>query len=303
MQIITNKPKVVVIDMMSTAVKAGFIEKALYRYLRNHGLEVIQQKWGEKEFMEAATAVRRQVRQDGAYNAAMPAIADKNDPMDQQQQTLFNNMLWMMDNGQETDAHYKLKYAIYVAGYERGALYTHVYQDVARNIRKWKSQGIRIFLFSHAWVVVQQLFMGRTNHEPLSGFIDGYFDNRTLGPMEQSKSFQTLLASIKVPASEVIFLTKGVAEGRAAKEAGIHSILVVSHRTQMQRYDKNDLTSFERLRSFVSAACLLFPANIFCLDLRTNCCGKESQCHHHNPRAQHLDPIRGSPNSCPIAST
>lgn len=252
MQITTNKPKAVVIDMMSTAVKAGFIEKALYRFLRNHGLEVIQQKWGDKDFMETATAVRRQVRQEAPFNASMPPVADKNDPMDQQQQTLYNNMIWMIENGRETDAHYKLKYAIYVDGYDKGRLYTHVYSDVARNIRKWKGQGIRVFLFSHAWVVVQQLFMAKTNHEPLSAFIDGYFDNRTLGPMEQAQSFRMLMNNIKVPAGEVIFLTKGVAEGRAAKEAGIHSILVISHRHQMERYDKNDLQAFERIRSFVS---------------------------------------------------
>ena len=252
MQIFTNKPKAVVIDMMSTAVKAGFIEKALYRFLRNHGLEVIQQKWGEKDFMETVVAVRRQVRQEGPFNPNMLPIADKKAPMEEQQTSVFQNMIWMIDNGKESDAHYKLKYLIYVDGYEKGRLHTHVYSDVARNARKWKEQGIRVFLFSHAWIMVQQLFMGKTNHDSLSAFIDGYFDNQTLGPMEQARSFQMLMDSIKVPAAEVIFLTKGVAEGRAAKEAGIHSILVISHRHQMGRYDKQDLQSFERIRSFVS---------------------------------------------------
>lgn len=252
MQIFTNKPKAVVIDMMSTAVKAGFIEKALYRFLRHHGQEVIQQKWGEKDFMETAAAVRRQVRQEAPFTPAMPPVADKKAAMEEQQTSLFNNMIWMIDNGRESDAHYKLKYVIYVDGYEKGRLYTHVYSDVARNIRKWKEQGIRVFLFSHAWIMVQQLFMAKTNHDSLSGFIDGYYDNQTLGPMEQANSFKLLMDAIKVPSTDVIFLTKGVAEGRAAKESGIHSILVISHRHQMGRYVKQDLQSFERIRSFVS---------------------------------------------------
>jgi enolase-phosphatase E1 len=252
MQIFTNKPKAVIIDMMSTAVKAGFIEKALYRFLRNHGLEVIKQKWGDSEFMESAIAVRRQVRNDAPFNPGMPPVADKKAPLEEQQQSLFDNMVWMIDRSKETDAHYKLKYAIYVDGYEKNRLYTHVYSDVARNAKKWKGQGIQIYLFSHAWIVVQQLFMGKTNHDSLSGLIDGFYDNHTIGPMDQADSFKMLLDRIKLQPSEVIFLTKGVAEGRAAKAAGIHSILVISHRHQMGRYDKNDLQSFERIRSFVS---------------------------------------------------
>lgn len=261
MQIFTNKPKAIVIDMMSTAVKAGFIEKALYRFLRNHGLEVIQQKWGEKDFMETAVAVRRQVRQTAPFTPNMPPVADKKSMMEEQQTSLYQNMIWMIDNGQESDAHYKLKYVIYVDGYDKGRLFTHVYSDVARNAHKWKEQGIRVYLFSHAWVVVQKLFMAKTNHDSLSPFIDGYFDNQTLGKMEEANSFKMLLQRIQAAAPDVIFLTKGIAEGRAAKEAGIHSILVISHRHQMGRYDKQDLQSFERIRSFVSS-----KRNVF-----TNC--------------------------------
>ena len=279
MQIFVNKPKAVIIDMMSTAVKAGFIEKALYRFLRNHGQEVMQQKWGEKDFMETVAGVRRQVRQEGPLTPNMPPVADKKAPMEEQQATLFNNVIWMIENGRESDAHYKLKYVIYLDGYEKGRLYTHVYSDVARNMRKWKEQGIRVYMFSHAWVVVQQLFMGRTNHDSLSACIDGYYDNQTMGPIEQAASFKRLLETIRLPPSDVIFLTKGIPEGRAAKEAGIHSILVISHRHQMTRYDKQDLQTFERIRSFVSSLILLFLLfDELSVSLhRTSCSGKASQ--------------------------
>jgi enolase-phosphatase E1 len=252
MKVEAPKPEAIVLDFMSTAVKAGFIEKALYKYLRRKGRDVMSQKWEDKSFKEVVTQVRRQVRKDISERPELgiPAVAEKKADMIQQQDTLFTNMLWMMDHDMETDAHYRLKYAIYESGYASGEVLTHIYTDVSRNIPKWKEQGIKIFLFSHAWIQTQKLFMKTTNHGDMFHFIDGFYDTKALGRMDRPESYIKLMQELNLSPDQVIFLTKGINEGNAAKGAGIRSILVISHSYQLERYDPNALSTFERIRSF-----------------------------------------------------
>lgn len=249
-KVLVKKPSAIVLDFMSTAIKAGFIEKALYKYLRTQGRQVISQKWEEKSFKDIVAQVRKQVRKDSASDQEIPKVSDKTASMEEQQESLFNNMVWMMDHERETDAHYRLKFAIYEEGYNKGIVFTHVYQDVARNIPQWKSMGMKIFFFSHAWIQTQKLFMKFTNHGELFSHIDNFFDTQALGPMNSPESYERLAQAIGLPKEQILFLTKGTEEGNAAKAVGIHSILVVSHSYQLQKYNRDDLASFERIRSF-----------------------------------------------------
>lgn len=127
---------------------------------------------------------------------------------------------------------------------------THVYTDVARNVKKWKAEGIKIFIFSHAWVNTQRLFMKKTNHGELFSYIDGFHDTHELGSITDAATFQRLVTQMGTSPADTLFLTKGVGEGRAAKQAGIHAILVISHGHQLKRYAPEDLAAFERIRSF-----------------------------------------------------
>lgn len=127
---------------------------------------------------------------------------------------------------------------------------THVYTDVARNVKKWKAEGIKIYIFSHAWVNTQRLFMKKTNHGELFSYIDGFHDTHEHGSITDPSSYQKLVSVMGTSPADTLFLTKGVSEGRAAKQAGIHAILVISHGHQLKRYAPEDLAAFERIRSF-----------------------------------------------------
>ena len=220
------------------------------RYLRNHGKETVKQLWAKKDFMDIVAMVRRQSRRDIRGNPSIPAVAEKDAPVEQQQDSLYTNVMWYLDNGKDSDAHYRLKYALYQDAYEKEKVVTHVYTDCARNLQKWKAEGIKIFIFSHAWVNTQQLFMKKTNHGPLFELIDGFFDGKSIGQMSDPSSYQQLLQKIGIEGKDVLFLTKDVGEGRAAKASNIHSVLVISHGHQLKRYNQDDLKEFERIRSF-----------------------------------------------------
>lgn len=265
MRVRVAQPAVIVLDFLSTAIKAGFIEKGLYAYVRKHGKEVLKQNWGKAEFKELIGKVRRQVRRDRRTNEAVPEVVDKNASLDQQADSIYNSLIWYLDQRKETSAHYKLKFAIYEVGYLEGKLITHVYTDVAENMRAWHARGIMIYIYSNAWVRTQKLFMQKTNHGELDSCITGYFDTSDIGDPTEVGSFKKLIHRIDVPAANILFLTKSIAEGNAAKAAGIDSLLVsslslnsvltplvqvISHSHQMKYYDPQALAEYNRLRSF-----------------------------------------------------
>ena len=220
------QPQAIVLDFLSTAIKAGFIEKGLYAYTRKNGKQIIVQKWAQQEFKDLVAKVRRQVRRDRRSNEDIPVVPERGAPIGEQQESLFNNIIWYLDNKRETSAHYKIKFAMYEQGFQEGKLVSHVYADVARNLRRWKEKGIKIFIYSNAWVKTQKMFMAKTNHGELESAITGYFDTQDIGEPTSSESFQKLIEKTGIPADQTVFLTKGVAEGEAAKAANIHSILV-----------------------------------------------------------------------------
>lgn len=253
MKVIIDKPQAVIIDFMSTAVKVGFIEKGLFAYVRKHGMDVIQKNWGKREFRDLAANVRRQVRRDMRDRKDLkdiPVIAEKTSPIEEQQKSLYHNLLWYLDHKIETSAHYKMKFHIYDDGYNRDKLVTHVYSDVARNFKKWKEQSVKIFIYSNAWEKSQQSLMKKTNHGDLQPLIDGYYDTQSIGDASSPDSFKKLLGKIGIPPDKVIFLTKGAKEAHAAKECSILSILVISHNNQLKKYTPEDLASFQKIRSF-----------------------------------------------------
>ena len=253
MKVILDKPEGIIIDFVSTAVKVGFIEKGLYAYVRRHGLEVMQKSWGNREFRDLAANVRRQVKRDIRDRKDLkeiPPVAEKTSPIEEQQSSLYCNIIWYMDHKIETAAHYKLKFHIYNDGYQKQKIVTQVYSDVARNLQKWKDQSIKRFIYSNSWEKSQQTLIKKTNHGDLFPFIDTFFDTQSIGESSSPDSFKKLAGKIGISPDKLIYLTKGVHEGRAAKEAGLRSILVISHNHQLKKYTTGELDAFPRIRSF-----------------------------------------------------
>ncbi len=67
--------------------------------------------------------------------------------------------------------------------------------------------------------------------------------------LTDKRSFTKILAKIGEQPENVIFLTKSGEEARAAKEAGITPVLVLTHRTNIEKLDEVD-KQFQRIRSF-----------------------------------------------------
>ncbi|KPM05227.1 enolase-phosphatase E-1-like protein 1 [Sarcoptes scabiei] len=122
-------------------------------------------------------------------------------------------------------------------GYNRNKIETPVYSDVAIQIKHWRiTQNIKLYVLSNGWVEATKRFMAKTNHGDLNLLIDGHFDS-TSGPLDDPNTFRRVVEQISLPPTQVLFLTKSPSENKAALEAGLNSILVMTHRRDLARLD------------------------------------------------------------------
>ena len=126
---------------------------------------------------------------------------------------------------------------------------THVYSDVAIQLQKWRCDlQIRLFVFSNGWTEATRRFLTKTNHGDLNLLIDAHFDS-SIGPLGEAATFQKMLDEIKQKPEDVLFLTKWPEEARAAKSLGITSVLVLTHRRNIDNLDEAD-KAMDRIRTF-----------------------------------------------------
>jgi enolase-phosphatase E1 len=110
-------------------------------------------------------------------------------------------------------------------GYARGELKGHIYPDAVDALRRWKDQGLRLFVYSSGSIEAQQLIFGHSEAGDLTPLFDGYFDLE-VGSKLEPDSYAAISDRIGVEPGEMLFLSDNPREIEAAKEAGMHVQLI-----------------------------------------------------------------------------
>ncbi|RWS10819.1 enolase-phosphatase E-1-like protein 3 [Dinothrombium tinctorium] len=249
-KVYVDKPKAIVFDFVGSAVKIGFIEKGLYAYIKKYGVKYLEERWNTKECRQLIANLKHQVEKDKEKDQNIPALEADSAALKTQVNAVISNLNWYLDKGRETNAHYKLKFAMWKDAYENQRLETHIYSDAARNIKKWRKAGIKTYIFSNAWHELQKLFLRFTTFGNLARNIDGYFDTEIGNPTDP-ETYKKIMEMIKVKkGSDMLFITKSPQEAFAARSAGIIAILIISHATQQKQIEPSVLEAFQVIKTF-----------------------------------------------------
>jgi enolase-phosphatase E1 len=114
---------------------------------------------------------------------------------------------------------------IWREGYERGELKGHVYPDAVEALRRWREQGLKLFVYSSGSVEAQKLIFGFSEAGDLTPLFDGWFD-LGIGSKLEAASYRRIAEAVGHQAGEILFLSDNVREIEAAQEAGLHVQLI-----------------------------------------------------------------------------
>jgi enolase-phosphatase E1 len=135
---------------------------------------------------------------------------------------------------------------LWKSGYESGDYRAHVYEDAVQKLQDWHTAGIPLYVYSSGSVQAQELFFQYSRYGDLRTLFAGYFDTTT-GPKNEVDSYRTIAASIRLPTSDILFLSDAQAEVEAALAAGLEAVVI--DRAEDSSIDPDDV-SYKVARNF-----------------------------------------------------
>lgn len=200
--------KAILTDIEGTTTSISFVVDVLFPYAREHMAEFVMHNASE-------LAVREQLQ----------AVAEEAGAKLTDEQAVEQLLQWIEEDRKVTPLK-ALQGMIWESGYLNGDFTGHVYADAVENMRKWKQQGIDLYVYSSGSVKAQKLIFGYSDAGDLTPLFSGYFDTR-IGYKWEKASYRGIADKIGLPTVEILFLSDIKEELDAAKGAGMQTLWLV----------------------------------------------------------------------------
>lgn len=195
--------KAIVTDIEGTTSSLSFVKDVLFPYARAHLPDFIRKHKDEAEVESLLADARREV---GAELDIEQLIAQFID--------------WI-DRDQKITPLKSLQGLIWEAGYRQGDFNGHIYEDAARKLQTWNSQGYALYVYSSGSVYAQKLLFGHTEYGDLTPLFSDYFDTH-IGGKREAESYSRIAERIRLQPEEILFLSDIKEEVDAASQAGFN---------------------------------------------------------------------------------
>lgn len=198
--------RAVLTDIEGTTSSLSFVKDVLFPYARQ----------ALPQYIRAHESRLRSLTADIAATVGKSSLTI--------QETVDILLQWMDEDRKLTPLK-TVQGMIWKTGYEAGELQSHVYADAVRALQKWHAGGLALYVYSSGSIEAQKLLFSHTPQGDLQPLFSGYFDTTT-GPKLESRSYETIVRSLQLPAHAVVFLSDHEGEIHAASAAGLPTVLL-----------------------------------------------------------------------------
>lgn len=199
--------RAILLDVEGTTSAVSYVYEVMFPFARNGLGGYLDQHWDAPMMLP----VREQVS------------ADTQQPAAGTDRRVFEaEALRLMDEDVKATGLKQLQGLIWEAGFNRGELVAHVFDDVPPALHRWQQMGWDMRIYSSGSVHAQQLFFGHTSAGDLLHFFTGHYDTQ-IGSKRESKSYARVAEDWRLPAGDILFLSDVVAELDAARAAGMQT--------------------------------------------------------------------------------
>ncbi|MGH1403949.1 MAG: acireductone synthase [Alphaproteobacteria bacterium] len=200
--------KAIVTDIEGTTSSLSFVKDTLFPYAVAHLPDFIWDHEHDKDVMQLLNDVR----------------SEENNT-DLNTQEVIEVLLRYIDEDQKVTPLKALQGMIWEEGYKNGELVGHIYDDALTGLKRWKDQGIDLYVYSSGSVPAQKLLFGNTHVGDITSLFSGYFDTET-GGKKETESYEKIAGIVGFPVNEILFLSDSVEEINAAATAGMNVIIL-----------------------------------------------------------------------------
>ena len=199
-------------DIEGTTSSISFVKDVLFPYARD-ALPGFVREHGQRE------DVRRWLDAVAIEYGAIERGVDFGDD------AIVEILQRMIDEDRKHIALKALQGMIWGDGYRSADFTAHIYPDAAASLRDWHAAGYPLAVYSSGSVPAQKLFFGHTDAGDLTALFGGWFDTE-VGHKRDAHSYREIARRLGRGADAIVFLSDVVEELHAAREAGMHTVLI-----------------------------------------------------------------------------
>jgi len=203
--------KAILTDIEGTTTSISFVFDVLFPYARKHIAGFVRANLDSPTVQQELEAINREVGQQLTAEQAIEQL-----------------ICWI-DQDRKVTPLKSLQGMIWNQGYIDKAFTGHVYPDAVEYLRKWRSAGIQLYVYSSGSVPAQKLLFGYSDFGDLTPLFSGYFDTR-IGMKRNSASYQRISAETGLNTEHILFLSDSPEELDAAHNAGMQTVWLVRDR-------------------------------------------------------------------------
>lgn len=221
--------KAIVTDIEGTTTSLAFVKDVLFPYSRAHLAEFVLKHQADSEIKSLLADVCAELKRNMST------------------EEIITQLLVWSDEDKKITPLKALQGLIWADGYRRGAFVGHIYPDVLPNLRRWKDQGITLYVYSSGSVQAQKLLFGYTSEGDLTPLFAGYFDTR-IGAKRESESYARIAEQTRLDPIEILFLSDITEELDAAKAVGFKTIRLCRDSVSERHAGHPQVASFDAVK-------------------------------------------------------
>jgi len=219
----------ILLDIEGTTTPIAFVHDVLFSYARAHVREFLSANFAVEEVRADIVLLREEHALDVKAGRNPPPLTNESEI-----EAIAAYVEWLIAADRKSTGLKSLQGKIWRQGYDEGSLQSQVFVDVAPAFDRWRSEGLKISIFSSGSVLAQQLLFAHTEAGDLTPFIDSYFDTK-IGKKGEAESYRRIAAVIGVVPEQILFISDVVAELDAANKAGMRTLLSIRPGNELQK--------------------------------------------------------------------
>lgn len=223
-----GQPAALLLDVEGTTTPPAFVYEVLFPYSRSHLPRFVREsaRTGalEPELRELERAAGRSLSREAAVS----------------------ELVGLIESDSKVPVLKSIQGKIWSVAYRRGDVRGALYDDVAPALRRWRAQGVRLYIYSSGSTLSQRLLFEHSTAGDLTPLLAGYFDTG-MGPKLESRSYAQIATRTGVRRHRILFVSDTAAELDAAQAAGLRTTLCARESDHVPSLDHPVIRSFDEL--------------------------------------------------------
>ena len=211
----------ILLDIEGTTSSVSYVYEVLFPFARDHLNAYLLEQWDAAATLRAPQPTGPRRGRDVVCRLDERRLAGR-----RSRAAVRGEVLKLMADDVKSTGLKEIQGLIWRGGFASGQLRAHVFADVPTALEAWTERGLDVRIYSSGSVAAQKLFFVHSERGDLSRFLQGHYDTST-GAKREPGSYRRIAEDMRLPPTEILFLSDIVAELDAARAAGLETRLAV----------------------------------------------------------------------------